>query len=169
MAAVAIAAMTLWGAYVGWRAPGLATATIALLVTGLLLCISLVDFQVRRIPNQLVLALLAVAVVQMIWLVQPTLPAAALGTLLAGGIFLLLHTISRGGMGMGDVKLAAAIGALLGFPAVLSAILAGIIAGGLAALLLLLTKRVGRKDPIAYGPYLALGAWVIAMRSLGLW
>ena len=42
-------------------------------------------------------------------------------------------------------------------------------AGGVAALFLLLTRRAGRKDTMAYGPYLALGAWLVLTRVLGLW
>ena len=161
--------MALWGAYVGWQAASLAIATSALLVTTILLCIALVDFQVRRIPNALVLALLAWAAVQIVWLGQPAPLAAVAGLLAAGGLFLLLRIVSRGQMGMGDVKLEVALGALLGFPAIVNAMFFGVIAGGLAALVLLLTKRVGRKDPIAYGPYLALGAWLVLVQAWGLW
>jgi leader peptidase (prepilin peptidase)/N-methyltransferase len=72
-------------------------------------------------------------------------------------------------MGAGDVKLAAAMGAILGYPLVIQGLLWGVLAGGGAALLLLAAGRVGRKDAIAYGPYLALGGWVAWMGSLGLW
>ena len=70
---------------------------------------------------------------------------------------------------MGDVKLEAAAGALLGYPAVLAALFLGVLAGGVAAAFLLLTHRAGRKDAFAYGPYLALGAWLVYTRVLGLW
>jgi leader peptidase (prepilin peptidase)/N-methyltransferase len=168
-AALTQAGMALWGAYAGWQAAGLEQVVAALLVTGLLLAITLVDFQVRRIPNVLVLALLIWALVQPLWLGQPTLVAAALGLLAGGGLFLLLALIGRGAMGAGDVKLAAALGAVVGFPHVLPALFLGAVAGGAAALVLLATRRAGRKDYMAYGPYLALGAWLIWTRSLGLW
>jgi len=58
---------------------------------------------------------------------------------------------------------------LLGYPLALAAMAAGIVAGSLAALFLLLTRRAGRKDPFAYGPYLALGAWLVLVRVWGLW
>lgn len=163
------AGLALWGAYLGWRAPDLAQVLAALLVTGLLLAISLVDFQVRRIPNVLVLALLAWAAVQVLWLGQPSPAAAALGLLVAGGLFLLLALIRRGAMGWGDVKLAAALGAMLGWPLVVQGLLYGALAGGAAALVLLVTRRVKRKDYIAYGPYLALGAWIVWTGAAGLW
>lgn len=164
-----IVLMTMWGAIVGWRAGSLTVAAPALVVTALLLCITLVDLQVRRIPDPLVLALVACAGVQVLWLGQPDWGAAALGLAVAGGLFFLLALIGRGAMGMGDVKLEAAIGALLGYPLALAAVAAGVVAGGLAALFLLLTRRAGRKDPFAYGPYLALGAWLVLVRVWGLW
>jgi Flp pilus assembly protein protease CpaA len=162
-------ALTAWGAYVGWRAPAPPVAVGALLVTAVLLTISLVDLRVRRIPNLLVLLLLAWAVVQSLWLGQPTMANLAIGLLAAGGFFFLLALLTRGAMGLGDVKLAAATGALVGWPAMVAALLLGILAGGVAALLLLLTRRAGRKDYFAYGPYLASGAWVVYCAFLGLW
>lgn len=163
------AGMLLWGAYVGWQAPDLERSVSALVVTALLVAICLVDFQVRRIPNALVLALLAWACVQILWIGQPPPVVAGMGLLAAGGLFLVLAILGRGALGMGDVKLAAALGAVLGFPLILSGLLLGVIAGGLVALLLLATRRLGRKDPMAYGPYLALGAWIVWIGSLGLW
>jgi leader peptidase (prepilin peptidase)/N-methyltransferase len=84
-------------------------------------------------------------------------------------MFLVISLVGRGALGSGDVKLAAALGAVLGFPLALSGLLLGVVLGGVAALVLLITRRVGRKDPIAYGPYLALGAWIVWTRALGLW
>ena len=164
-AALPLAGMALWGGWVGAQAANLPVAASALVVSGLLLCIALVDLRVRHIPNELVLALLAWAVVQGVWLGQPGWGAAVLGLALAGGGFLLLYFLGRGALGLGDVKLMAGLGALLGYPA----ILAGILAGGLAAAALLLVRRAGRRDPFAYGTCLALGAWLVYTRLLGLW
>ena len=167
--AVVAAVMALWGGWVGWQATGLSAAASALVVAALLLCIALVDLRTRRIPNELVLALLAWAVVQLFWLGQPAWGASAVGLLVAGGLFFLLVHTGRGVVGSGDAKLMAAIGALLGYPTVLAGVLVGVLAGGLAAAFLLLTKRAGRSDTFAYGPYLALGAWLVHTRALGLW
>ena len=168
-AALTQAGMALWGVYAGWQAPGLPQIVSALVVTGVLVTITLVDFQVRRIPNGLVLALMLWALVQPLWLGQPALIAAVLGLSIGGGLFLLLALIRRGAMGAGDVKLAAALGVLLGYPLVLHGLFWGVLAAGVAALVLLATRRAGRKDTMAYGPYLALGGWIIWTRSLGLW
>ncbi|MBN1376630.1 MAG: prepilin peptidase [Dehalococcoidia bacterium] len=77
---------------------------------------------------------------------------------LAGFVLLLLvHILSRGGMALGDVKLAALIGMMTGFPLVVVALFLGVIGGGLVALILLLTRRRGRRDPMPFGPFLCLG------------
>ncbi len=80
------------------------------------------------------------------------------------GLLLLMLVVvaSRGGMALGDVKLAALIGAMVGFPAVLVALFLAVIVGGLVAVVLLIARRKGRKDPIPFGPFLCLGA-VLAM------
>jgi leader peptidase (prepilin peptidase)/N-methyltransferase len=168
-AALAMAGMAALGAYLGWQSTDLGQLLGVLFVTSLLLAISLVDFWTRRIPNTLVLALLLWTAIQVLWLGQPAPLSAAVGLAVAGGLFLLLALIQRGAMGLGDVKLAAALGAALGFPLILAGLLYGILAGGLAALVLLVTRRAGRKDAMAYGPYLALGAWIVWTQSLGLW
>jgi len=161
--------MALWGGYLRWRTPRLDLLVAAFLLTALLLALSLVDFRTRRLPNALLLVLLAWAIVQAQWLGQPTLLAAALGFLVGGGLFLLVALVGRGAMASGDVKLTAVLGAVLGLPNVLPALLVGVVAGGLGAVVLLVTRRSGRKDFMAYGPYLALGAWLVWTRAAGLW
>jgi len=93
-------------------------------------------------------------------------PGFVLSALLGGAagfvLMLLPYLLTRGrGMGYGDVKLAAFIGLMSGFPLVLVALLVGSIAGGLVAVFLLLSRMVkSRKAAIPYGPFLAAGAMV---------
>ena len=141
-----------------------------LVVSVVLTAISLVDFWSRRIPDILNLALLAWALMQITWQKQPTFASSGLGLLISGGLFFILALVGRGAMGLGDVKLAAALGALLGFPLVLIAVFIGVISGGLAAIGLVIAGRGKRGSTMAYGPYLALGGWVaIIGAAIGLW
>jgi leader peptidase (prepilin peptidase) / N-methyltransferase len=78
---------------------------------------------------------------------------ALLGLLVGGGILYLVAVLSRGGMGGGDIKLIAMVGALLGWRAAL-----GTLTGSIIALFLLASGKKGRKDPMPFGPFLALGA-----------
>jgi leader peptidase (prepilin peptidase)/N-methyltransferase len=88
-----------------------------------------------------------------LWIVN-----AAMG----GGIgFLLLFIpalIYRGGMGGGDIKLAALIGLVTGFPLVFVAMFLAIVSGGLAAAIMLLAKLKRRKDTMPFGPFLCLAS-----------
>ncbi|NLD72002.1 MAG: prepilin peptidase [Chloroflexi bacterium] len=154
-------AIALLGGYVGWRERSWALALSAVVLTAVCLAVSVIDLRVRRIPNALVAALAAWAVVQALLLGEPTWGEALQGALVGGGAFAVLFIIGRGAMGMGDVKFMAAAGLLLGYPLILGAMLVGILLGGLVALALLITRRAGRKDAIAYGPYLAIGAWAV--------
>jgi leader peptidase (prepilin peptidase)/N-methyltransferase len=85
---------------------------------------------------------------------------AALGGAIGFAIFLLIAIVSRGGMGWGDVKLAALIGLATGFPLVFLAIIMAAILGGIVAVALLITKKRKRRQTIPFGPFLAVAAMV---------
>ncbi|MFZ2488651.1 MAG: A24 family peptidase [Anaerolineae bacterium] len=167
--AVVIVVGLAWGAWVGARAASMPLAVTALLTTALLVIIALVDWRTHYIPNQLVAALLFWAMLLAFWQGQPAWPAVLAGSLAAGAAFGLLYWLGRGALGLGDVKLAAALGALCGFPAAIPALLVGMILGGVAAAGLLFTGRARRGDALAYGPYLLMGAWLVLTRLWGLW
>jgi len=144
----------------------------AVLVGGLLALmpgIALIDLRHRIIPNRLMypsLILFSVLIVLARFIGEAADPArAGIGLLLYGGILFVVAAVS-GGMGMGDVKLAALIGLVLGSLGLrfVGVAAAGAIAlGGLGGLVALAMGR-GRKSAIPFGPYLAAGA-VVA----GLW
>jgi leader peptidase (prepilin peptidase)/N-methyltransferase len=85
---------------------------------------------------------------------------AALGGVAGFVVFLLIALISRGGMGWGDVKLAALIGLATGFPLVFVAIIMAAILGGIVAVALVIGKKRKRRQAIPFGPFLALSAMV---------
>ena len=85
---------------------------------------------------------------------------AALGGGIGFGIFLLIAIVSRGGMGWGDVKLAALIGLAIGFPLVFLAIIMAAILGGIVAVALVIAKKRKRRQTIPFGPFLAVAAMV---------
>lgn len=65
-----------------------------------------------------------------------------------------------GAMGMGDVKLMAAVGILLGYKGVLLAAFVGIVVGCFAAIFLKFTNKKGWKSEMAFGPYLCVGTYI---------
>ncbi len=84
---------------------------------------------------------------------------AAIGGGIGLGIFLLIIIISRGGMGWGDVKMAALIGLATGY-LILVALFLAVIFGGLVAGILLLLKIRKRKEGIPFAPFLSLATIV---------
>jgi len=131
--------------------------------------IALIDLRIRKIPNKLTYPAMLIfpPVILLAWLIGDAADPvrAALGFLSFGGGILIVATVS-GGMGLGDVKLAAVIGLVLGslglrFVGVSAG--ATIVLGGLGGLVALAMGR-GMKSKIPYGPYLAAGAIVA-----GLW
>ncbi len=84
--------------------------------------------------------------------------------LIGGGVglvvLLLVALIFRGGMGLGDVKMAGLMGVMIGFPGILTALLLAIVGGGLIAAILLLLRVKGRKGTMPFGPFLSLATMV---------
>ncbi len=154
------------GSAVVYTDPWIIVAVAALL--SMMPAVALIDIRHHIIPNKLMYPSLVgfpvLLLVARIFGGPVDLPRAAMGFLAFGGGLFLIALISRG-MGMGDVKLAAVIGLVLGsiglrFVGVAAA--AAIVAGGLGAIVALLIGR-DRKSAIPFGPYLALGAVVAAM------
>jgi leader peptidase (prepilin peptidase)/N-methyltransferase len=79
------------------------------------------------------------------------------GILVGGGLFLVIILASGGGMGGGDMKLGAMLGAFLGWKVVLVSIFVAVVAGGALAVFLIASGLRRRKDPIPFGPFLAAG------------
>lgn len=131
---------------------------IGWLYAAFLLTVIVIDFEHRRVLN-IMLGPAAIVVLTLSLLPQtPTLQDSLLGAAAGLGLFMLVYLVSRGHLGMGDVKLAALIGLMLGYPAVINALMLGIILGAGAAIFLLATRRATRKSTMAYAPYLSLGA-----------
>lgn len=90
------------------------------------------------------------------------------GALLGGGLLLIIAVASRGGMGCGDIKFAAALGLWLGWQYTLMTLLLAFLLGGVFGVIILALKIRGRKDVIPFGPFIALGAWISLLYGVDL-
>ena len=141
---------------------------IALFYISLFMVLLVIDLEHGLILNKIVYPALVVALLLSIFLslflpqieIVPEIKQAAIGGGIGVVVFFLIVIVSRGGMGWGDVKLAALIGLVTGFPLIIVALLMGIILGGLAAVLLLGLKIRKRKEAIPFGPFLAVATIV---------
>jgi prepilin signal peptidase PulO-like enzyme (type II secretory pathway) len=126
------------------------------------------DLKHRLILNRVTYPTIAVAIG-----LSPVSPGLTIGRALAGAAivyaFFLVQSLLLGGsvLGMGDAKLGAIVGATTGLGldtdhlGAVYAVIAAVLAGGVVAVLLLITRIRGLKDPIPYGPFLCAGAALI--------
>ena|SRR6266498_3545849 len=160
---------------ISWRYPAGEAITAALFVAALLrfgisadlvvalifLCglvaITGIDLERQIIPDVITLPGIATGFVLNLATGRVSWLDALLGILVGGGIFFVIILISPAGMGGGDLKLGAMMGAFLGWQLGLLAILLGVLSGGVVAVCLLALGRKGRKDAVPFGPFLALG------------
>lgn len=120
-----------------------------------LVALSVTDLETRRVPNRIVVPALAVALVARSAL-DPSLEWL-LGALAVGALLFVLAVVHPAGLGMGDVKLGAFLGAWLGWYGVLALVLGAFAAFLPAAAILVTRGREGRKVGLPFAPFLALG------------
>ncbi|GAA2514318.1 prepilin peptidase [Pilimelia columellifera] len=139
-----------------------------LYLTAVAVALAVIDLDVKRLPNTIVLpsyvvgaALLAPAVIiDGAW---GTAVRGLLAMTVLFGIYFALALVYPGGMGFGDVKLAGLLGLYLGWMSwgtVWVGTLAGFIIGSLAGLTLMAVGRAGRRTAIPFGPAMLAGAFV---------
>ncbi|HEX6229434.1 MAG TPA: prepilin peptidase [Solirubrobacterales bacterium] len=141
-----------------WGDPG--EVALGLVFVTMLAAVTLTDLEQRVIPNRILIAAVALGVPIAAVTDPGSLPERAIAAAAAGGALFLAALAYPRGMGLGDVKLAAAMGLFLGRdigPAMIVALLAGSLVG------LAMIARYGaaaRKRAIPFGPFLALGGIV---------
>jgi len=140
--------------------------TLAVLA-GLMLAVAVIDFKWMIIPNILVVFGIVSGISLGLVSSRLTLWEMATGCVAGGGILLAVTIISRGGMGMGDVKLGAVMGIYLGWPNVLTAVFLAAFGGAAAGLLAVLFAGKTRHYRMPFGPFLALGTVVGYLWSMG--
>jgi leader peptidase (prepilin peptidase) / N-methyltransferase len=147
--------------FVGMYPPGGRDLWLDLGLLAVVVPAAAIDLDRRVIPNAVVLPGTLVAVATLALTRPQHLVEHAIAAAGAGGFLLAAALASRGGMGMGDVKLAAVMGLYLGRSvavAMLVALVAGTLAGGIVV-----ARRgldAGRKATLPLGPFLAVGALV---------
>jgi leader peptidase (prepilin peptidase)/N-methyltransferase len=135
--------------------------------------LSAIDLKEHRLPNQLVAWFTAIQLAALIALSLEGINKLKTPLLVAIGttaIYLILFILSRGALGMGDVKFAFPLGLTVGWyvPEMwLIAIFSSFLCAGVVALIGIAAKRITRNSPIAFGPYMFLGSlFVIAFSVL---
>lgn len=139
--------------------------------------LALIDLDTQTLPNRIVLPMYPVLGVLLAGASALTGDWGALvrglgGMAVLGGVYLLLAIAVPRGMGLGDVKLAGALGLLLAYlgwgPLAVGAF-AAFLLGGTFGIGLVLVRRTGRSTGIPFGPWMLLGAWIGAFCGTAIW
>jgi leader peptidase (prepilin peptidase)/N-methyltransferase len=147
-----------------WHGGSAIELAVAAFYCCLFIVLMVIDLEHQLILNKIIYPALALALVLSIlfslFLPQIGIVPGIKETAIGGGIglvlFLLVILVSRGGMGWVDVKMAALIGMVTGFPLVFVALLMGMILGGLVAGFLLALKIKRGKEAIPFAPFLSV-------------
>ncbi len=154
-----------WGL---WRVYGMdASAFLFMLFVWSLIAVTFIDLDHQIIPDEITLGG-AVAGLAASHFLPLGLYGSVAGLLVGGGIFFLIAVAVPGGMGGGDIKLMAAIGAFLGWKQALLTIILGSALGAIVGLLMIAVFGRGRKDKIPFGPFLAVGAVISVLWGNGI-
>lgn len=138
-----------------------------------LLAIIFIDLDLRIIPDSISLPGVAVGLAAA-WLGPVGLRDGLIGVAVGAGVLLLLALAYRGvtgreGLGMGDVKLMAMIGAFLGWQGAAATLLIGSLAGSIVGLILVATGRGNRRTALPFGTFLAPAAWIVLFFGAAIW
>ena len=147
-------------AYIGWRFGFTLSMAAALVFAWSLVALTAIDIDTQLLPDDITLPLLWVGLLVNLNNGFTPLPLAVIGAV-AGYLslwsvyWLFKLTTGKEGMGYGDFKLLAAIGAWLGWKMLPIVILLSSLVGAIVGIALIVFTRHGRNTPIPFGPYLA--------------
>ena len=133
-------------------------ALVDVLGCAVLVVVTVTDLERRIVPNRVILPALVVALV--VQTIRDPSVEWIVSALAAGGFFLLAALIHPAGLGMGDVKLAAFLGAWLGASVTVALFAGALIAMIPAVVILAMRGSAGRKVGIPFAPFLAAGGVV---------
>lgn len=148
----------------GWQLQALA----AWLLTCYLIVLSGIDWRTQLLPDDLTLSCLWIGLLlnlnSLFTPLADAVAGAAIGYLLLWSAAFLFKLIrKKTGMGHGDFKMLAMLGAWLGLSAMLQVLIVGIFLSLMVNLFLLLFKKIQYQQTLAFGPWLAMAAWVILL------
>jgi len=138
-----------------------------------LVVITFIDLDIQIIPDVISLPGIVAGLAVSHWLPQGAI-SSLVGVLVGGGFFWLVaevgfRVLKQEAMGGGDIKLIAMIGAFVGWQGVLLTIFLASLAGSAVGLSFMAFKGWGRKTPIPFGPFLALGAVLALFFGAPIW
>lgn len=164
-----LSAAVAWKFGFGWP------AAAALVLTWFLIALTFIDLDHQLLPDNMTLPLVWMGLALSLWGAQPgggplpvdmhsSIVGAMAGYLSLWSVYHLFRLLTgKEGMGYGDFKLFAALGAWLGWKMLLPIILIAAAVGAVSGIVMLAVRRQDRSTPIAFGPFLAASGWLMLM------
>ncbi|HHJ34919.1 MAG TPA: prepilin peptidase [Gammaproteobacteria bacterium] len=137
----------------------------ALLFTWVLIALTLIDLKKQLLPDSITLPLLwagiSLSFFDIFTSLNDSVIGAIAGYLILWSVYQLFKLLTKKeGMGFGDFKLLAALGAWLGYSFLPQVILLSSVVGSIFGITMLITGKTGQQQPIPFGPYLAAAGWI---------
>ena len=157
---MALVLACVWHFGFGWQGFG------AIVFTCFLVALSGIDLRTQLLPDQLTLPLMWLGLIgnidNLYMPAKPALVGAIVGYLSLWSVWWLFKQLTgKDGMGHGDFKLLAALGAWTGLAGILPILLVSSLVGAVVGSAWLVAKGRGRATPIPFGPYLAVAGWIV--------
>lgn len=146
-----------------WQIGATVEAVLLVGLMALFVLIAVIDLKYRLILNIVTYPALVIALLVQLVLLPDAVLNVVIGGVFAFSIFYIVARMKPGDLGGGDVKLAALIGVIFGFPNMLWALIVGGTAGALAAVYLVVRGSSTLRGYIPYAPFLCAGAMVALM------
>lgn len=152
-----------------WLLPGGTARLAGAVLAGFLSVLAVFDAHYGLLYDRILLPLAVIGLVlEALGFLEAGWADSCLAAGTAGLFFCLLRFSSGGGVGWGDIKLAAAIGLWLGIRGTAAAVALAIVLGGFAACIML-TRGYEGKDALPFGPFLSVGAYAAYILGDSLW
>jgi leader peptidase (prepilin peptidase)/N-methyltransferase len=134
----------------------------------LLTSTGLIDFFEGVVPDIIVIPGLTLGIAFSLFYGMTVFLQSLYGMLLMAGFFLIIILLTKGGMGWGDLTFGAMIGSFLGFQFSLLTLFMAFIIGAVTGLVVIITKKKGRKDTMPFGPFLSIAAFISSIYGLAI-
>ena len=153
---------------VAWKYGFSYQAAMGIVLSWALISLSFIDYDHQYLPDNITLPFLWLGLFLNLNGVYVDLPSAVLGAILGYLLLWLVFQVfklvtGKEGMGYGDFKLLAMLGAWLGWQALPAIILISTLVGSIIGVSLILFKQHNRNHPIPFGPYLAIAGWIVLL------
>jgi leader peptidase (prepilin peptidase)/N-methyltransferase len=138
---------------------------IYIILSSALMIIAFIDLSKQIVPDVISLPGIVIGFIISFFVPYISFINSALGVVIGGGIILIIGLagsviFKKEAMGGGDVKLAAMIGAFLGWRYIIISLFLGFFLGALAGIILILSKIKSREDVVPFGPFIVLGSFI---------